>query len=66
MLQMFTLKFKCKDIGFDCGFVTKGKKLDEILARCAMHAHRDHGMKPEDMTEELKHKIEANIHRVLF
>ncbi len=66
MLQMFTLKFKCKDIGFDCGFVAKGKNLDEILAQCAMHAQRDHGMRPEDMTEELKNKIKVNTHRTLF
>jgi hypothetical protein len=26
------LKFKCSDVGFDCGFVAKGKTEDEILA----------------------------------
>ena len=46
------LKFKCKDVGFDCGFVAKGKTEDEILSQCATHATKDHGMKPEDITPE--------------
>jgi predicted small metal-binding protein len=57
------LKFKCSSVGFDCKFVAKGKTEDEILAQCAAHATKDHGMKPEDITSELKEKIKSNIHK---
>ena len=60
------LKFKCKDVGFDCGFVAKGKTEDEILGKCASHATKDHNMKPEDITDELKGKIKSNIHKSWF
>ena len=60
------LKFKCKDVGFECGFVAKGKTEEEILSKCATHATKDHGMKPEEITDELKGKIKANIHKSLF
>ena len=60
------LKFKCKDVGFKCGFVAKGKTEEEILAQCAAHATKDHNMKPEDITDELKGKIKSNIHKSWF
>lgn len=60
------LKFKCSSVGFDCGFVAKGKTDEEILAQCAAHATKDHGMKPEDITPELKDKIKSNIHKSWF
>ena len=44
----------------------KGKTEDEILVQCAVHATKDHNMKPEEMTEELKNKIRANIHKSWF
>lgn len=60
------LKFKCRDVGFDCGWSAKGKTEDEILAQCAAHTTNDHHMKPEEITDELKGKIKANIHKSLF
>ncbi len=60
------LKFKCKDVGFKCGFTAKGKTEDEILSQCAAHATKDHGMKPEEITDELKNKIKDNIHKSWF
>jgi len=60
------LKFKCADIGFDCGFVAKASTEDEILAKCATHATQDHKMTPEEVTDELKTKIRANIHKTWF
>ena len=60
------LKFKCRDVGFDCGWSTKGKTEDEILASCAAHAAKDHQLKPEDINDELKTKIRANIHKSYF
>jgi predicted small metal-binding protein len=60
------LKFKCRDVGFDCEWTTKGKTEDEILAGCAAHVTKDHNMKPEEITDELKGKIRANIHKSWF
>ena len=60
------LKFKCSSVGFDCGFVAKGNTEEEILAQCAEHAMKDHSMKPEDITTELKDKIKSNIHKSWF
>jgi predicted small metal-binding protein len=60
------LKFKCRDVGFDCSFVAKGKTEEDILSQCAAHATKDHDMKPEDITQELKDKIKSNIHKSLF
>lgn len=60
------LKFKCSSVGFDCDFVAKGKSEKEILTQCAVHATKDHNMKPEEITPELKEKIKKNIHKSLF
>jgi predicted small metal-binding protein len=46
--------------------VAKEKTEDEILVQCAAHAAKDHYMKPEEVTEELKNKIRANIHKSWF
>ena len=58
------LNFKCRDVGFDCGFEAKGNTEGDILQACAAHAQRDHGMKPSDINEDLKNKIRSNIHKV--
>jgi predicted small metal-binding protein len=60
------LKFKGRDVGFDCGWSAKGKTEDEILTQCAAHAAKDHKMKPEEITEELKSEIKSNIHKSWF
>jgi len=36
------------------------------LVQCAAHATKGHNMKPEEVTEELKNKIRANIHKSWF
>jgi predicted small metal-binding protein len=53
-------------VGFDCGFIAKGKSEEDILTQCAVHATKDHNMKPEEITSELKDKIKKNIHKSLF
>jgi predicted small metal-binding protein len=53
-------------VGFDCDFVAKGKSEEDILTQCAVHATKDHNMKPEEITLELKDKIKKNIHKSLF
>lgn len=65
-IKSVMLKFKCKDVGFECSFVAKGKTEDDILSQCANHAKNDHGMKPEEITDELRNKIKANIHKSWF
>ena len=60
------LKLKCKDAGFDCKFVVKGKTVEEIMQKASDHAMKDHGMKPEDMTTEMQTKIKSLIHKSLF
>lgn len=57
------LKFKCADVGFDCSWTTRGNTQEEILHNCANHAQEDHGMKPSDITEELRSKIKAKIQK---
>ena len=56
------MEFKCKDVGFDCGWSAKGNTEQEIMQQAAVHAQKDHGMKPEEITEELRNEIRANIH----
>ena len=46
----------CREAGFDCDYVVKGKTGEE-----AEHAMKVHGMKEEDMTPEMKQKIKALI-----
>ncbi len=59
-------KLKCQDAGFDCKFVAKGKTKDEIMQKAAEHAMKDHGMKQDDITPEMKEKIRSLIHKSLF
>jgi len=36
---------KCRDVaGMDCDFVARGANEDEILAKAAEHAKKDHGL----------------------
>ena len=55
------MEFKCKDVGFNCAWTATGTE-QEIMQKAAVHAQKDHGMKPEDITEDLKSKIRAKIH----
>lgn len=60
------LKFKCRDIGFDCGFVAEASTEEEILVQCVAHADKDHHMKPEEINEELKTRIRKHTHKSWF
>ena len=55
------MEFKCRDVGFDCNWTATGNTEQEIMQQAAVHAEQDHGIKPQDMTEELKNKVKANI-----
>lgn len=62
VLDFTVMEMKCKDVGFNCDYVVKGNNEQEIMQNAAAHAERDHGIKPADITEDLKSKIRANIH----
>ena len=47
-------------------FYDKRQIGDEMLAQCAAHATKDHNMKPEEITEDLKSKIKSNTPKSWF
>ena len=56
------MEMKCRDVGFDCDYVVKGNTEQEIMQNAAVHAQRDHKMKSDEITDDLKSKVRANIH----
>ena len=50
---------RCGDIVPGCDFVARGKDDDEVLARAAEHAKKDHGM--ESIPDEVFAKAKAAI-----
>lgn len=51
----------CREAGFDCGHVVKGETDEEVLKNGMEHAKKDHNMKEEDLTAEMKEKIRGLI-----
>ena len=51
----------CHEAGFDCDQVIRGETEEEVMKKGAEHAMRDHGMKEEDITPEMKQKIRGVI-----
>lgn len=51
---------KCGDIVPGCEYVARGQNEDEVLARAAEHAKRDHGM--ESIPEDVLKKVKSAIH----
>jgi predicted small metal-binding protein len=47
----------------DCDYVVKGNTEDEILQNGFAHASKEHGMKAEDMTPEMRAKAISLIRR---
>jgi predicted small metal-binding protein len=54
-------KLACRDVGLDCDFVMEGVSEEEVLNKAQQHAYEFHAIKPEEMTSELKVKIQENI-----
>jgi predicted small metal-binding protein len=54
-------KLACRDVGLDCDFVMEGVSEEEVLNKAQQHAYEVHAIKPEEMTSELKVKIQENI-----
>lgn len=59
-IPMTTKVLKCRDTGADCDFVAQGSSEDEVMAKAAEHARKDHGF--DDIPPELADKVKAAIH----
>lgn len=46
----------CRDAEFDCDHVVEGGTEDEVLERGKEHLIKEHGMKEEHITPEIKEK----------
>ena len=51
----------CREAGFECDYVIKGQTEEEVVKNGAEHAIKEHGMKSEDLTLEMKEKIRALV-----
>lgn len=51
----------CREAGFECDHVVKGETEEEVLKNGMEHAKKDHNMKEEDITPEMKEKIKSII-----
>lgn len=54
-------KLACHDVGLDCDFVVEGVSEEEVLNKAIQHAYEVHAIKPEEMTSDMKVKIQQNI-----
>ena len=54
-------KLACHDVGLDCDFVIEGVTEEEVLSKARQHAYDIHAIRPEEMTSEMKAKIQENI-----
>ncbi|OLD32792.1 MAG: hypothetical protein AUI61_02175 [Thaumarchaeota archaeon 13_1_40CM_2_39_13_2] len=56
------LKFRCKDTGFKCRFVTIGSTKEAVTWTVIEHLIQDHGIKLETIPPKIKEKISSAIH----
>jgi predicted small metal-binding protein len=52
----------CREAGFDCDYVVKGETDDEVMKGGVQHLVKDHRMREEDITPEMKEKVRRLIH----
>lgn len=58
------LSLNCREMGTaDCDYVATGNTEDEVLKDGFAHASKEHGMKAEDMTPEMRQKAVSLIKR---
>lgn len=50
---------KCRDVGLDCDFQTRGETEDDVMQQAAAHAQRDHGI--TEITPDLAARVHAAI-----
>jgi predicted small metal-binding protein len=51
---------KCREVGLDCDFVARAESEQELMAKAAEHARKDHGI--DEIPEEVLAKVKASIH----
>ena len=51
----------CREAGFDCDYIVRGETEEEVMKNGAEHVMKDHGMKGEDITPEMKQKVRGLI-----
>ncbi len=51
---------RCGDVVPGCEYVARGNDEDEVLARAAEHAKRDHGM--DSIPDDVLNKVKSSIH----
>ncbi|HZI71282.1 MAG TPA: DUF1059 domain-containing protein [Nitrososphaeraceae archaeon] len=51
----------CCEAGFECDYIVKGQTEEEVINNGAEHAIKEHGVKSEDITPEMKEKIRALV-----
>lgn len=51
----------CREAGFECDYIVKGQTEEEVINNAAEHAIKEHGVKSEDITPEMKEKIRALV-----
>jgi predicted small metal-binding protein len=49
----------CKDVGFDCDYVTRGKDEQEILEAASVHAGQVHGL--TELSPEVVEQVRTAI-----
>ena len=54
-------KLACRDIGLDCDYVILGNSNEEVSSKAVKHAWEAHAISTEEMTSDMKTKIEENI-----
>jgi predicted small metal-binding protein len=47
----------CRDVGYSCDYVARGETEEEVMQKGVEYGRKEHGLKQEDMTPELKQKI---------
>jgi predicted small metal-binding protein len=52
-------KFKCADIGMNCGYVETANTTEQLMPKIAAHAKNAHGM--TEVPKEIMAKISAAI-----
>ncbi len=61
---MAKYRFKCSDIGMNCGFETSAKTMEELFPKIVDHAKNVHNI--QEIDEELKKKVEGAIKKTIF
>jgi predicted small metal-binding protein len=51
----------CREAGFECDWIVKGQTEEEVINNAAEHAIKEHDVKSEDITPEMKEKIRALV-----